>query len=91
MSVSIENALKDFVGGEGTGIPSYEVCSALISSEDFNGLIVKAINKGVKKMAFQPFDESIVVVYEPIYTGPYTQSIQYKLDDKTIIVCFDRN
>lgn len=91
MSISVENAYEDFVDGKGTGIPSYEVCSALISTEDFNGLVVKAINKGIKKMAFQPFGGSAVVVYEPIYTGPYTQTLQYKLEDKRIIVCFDRN
>jgi len=91
MSVSVKNAYKDFVNGEGTGIPSYQVCSVLISTEIFNSLIVKAINKGVKKMAFQPYDESVVAVYKPMYTGPYTQTIQYKLGGKTIIIYFDRN
>ena len=94
MSITVDSAIEDFVEGKGKGIPSYEVCEKLVETEDFNGLIVEAIKKGIKKMVFMPYGESLMIAYEPIYTGPCSTSIVYTFKEdpeKKIVVCFDRN
>jgi len=91
MSIEIENAIDDFIAGSGSGKPPFEVCTTLLETDRFKKNVIEAVNKGAKSISFQPYGEQMVIVYDPVYIGPYSTAINYKTDDGEIIVYFDRN
>jgi len=91
MFEEVEIALIDFVDGKGTGIPSFEVCSALLQTDMIKNIVTKALNKDIKKIAIQPFGDSLISVNDPIFTSQNTRFMKCSLNGKSIVVAFDRN
>ena len=95
-NITIDDAVNDFVKGNGTGIPSNEVCLTLLNSEMVMEPIKDALNQGVKKIGIMPYDNELIVVHDPVYIGYCSMSyrLNFKTDDdkkQEIEVCFDRN
>jgi prolyl-tRNA synthetase len=91
MIEELEIALIDFVDGKGTGVPSFEVCSTLLQTDMIKDIVKKASNKDIKKIAIQPFDESLISVNNPPFTSQNTRFMECMLNGKSITVAFDRN
>lgn len=91
MNEEVKIAVIDFVDGKGTGVPSFEVCSTLLQTDMIKDIVKKASNKDIKKIAIQPFGESLISVNNPVFTSQNTRFMECKLNGKPIIVAFDRN
>ena len=87
--MSLNNAIDNFFSGYEP--PPYEICEKLVETEMFKTSIIKALNKKARSISFQPYENDMVIVYDPVYIGPYTTSLTYNIDDKTITVYFDCN
>ena len=90
--ISYEDAVNDFLYGNGSGEPSEEVCMKLIKDSEFTNKIVKAIKEGKKSISFcSNNDGTMIIVYNPLYISSYSTCIVYCFSDKEINVWFDRN
>jgi hypothetical protein len=95
-NITMDDAINDFVKGNGTGMPSDEVCLKLLNSEMVMKSIKDALNQGVKKIGIMPYDGRLIFVHNPVYIGYCSMSyrLNFRTDDdkkQEIEVCFDRN
>lgn len=95
-TITMDDAINDFVKGNGKGIPSDDVCLKLLNSEIVMEPIKDALKQGVKKIGIMPYDNELIVVHNPIYIGYCSMSykLNFKLNNdekQEIEVCFDRN
>ena len=87
-----DEAVKDFLDGEGKGMPSVKVCERLMRfNKDINSKILKSINIKLNSISIMPSGNEIIFVDEPKFNGFYTTSMTITKDTHTLTVNFDRN
>lgn len=94
MEDSLENAIDDFIRGNGKGIPSEHTCDILVNNfKPINNLIKKSLEKKLKKISIMPYGDSLQCWENPVYVGNLSRSIHI-LDENgnsNMEVIFDRN
>ena len=87
-----DNAVNDFINGNGTGCPSKEVCEILMRfDKSIQEECLKAVKNNLTSISIMPYGESIMIAKNPVYKGPYTTTMNITLDSHTTLVHFDRN
>ena len=92
--MNIENAINDFVSGNGINVPSQEVCETLINEHPvINKFIEDAIEKKLHRISIMPYENTLQCWSNPEIYGSCSRTIPIiGSNNETILeVNFDRN
>lgn len=94
LSEKLNNAINDFILGNGKDIPNQKVCEFLINNHHIvNKFISDAINNKIEKISIMPYGNELHCYNNPIFSGTCSRTIPIlDSNNKTILdVIFDRN
>ena len=94
LSEKLNNAINDFILGNGKDIPNQKVCEILINSHPIvNKFISDAINNKIKKISIMPYGNELHCYNNPIFSGTCSRTLPIlDSNNETILeVTFDRN
>ena len=87
-----DEAVKDFLDGNGKGMPSTKVCERLMRfNKEINDKILNSLEKKLNSISVMPYGKDIMFVDEPKTNGFYTTSMTITKDTHTLTVHFERN
>lgn len=90
----LNNAVNDFILGNGKDVPKQEVCELLINNHPtVNKFISNAINEKIGKISIMPYGKELHCYNNPIFAGNCSRTIPIlNSNNETILeVIFDRN
>lgn len=92
--MDINNAIDDFVLGNGTNVPNQEVCEVLINEHPIiNKFISDAIQNNLQNISIMPYGNTLQCWSNPVVYGSCSTTIPIRnSNSETILeVNFDRN
>ena len=93
-SEDLNEAINDFILGNGKDIPKQKLCEILINNHPVvNKFVSNAINEEISKISIMPFGNEIHCYNNPIFSGNCSRIIPIlNSNNETILeVVFDRN
>ncbi len=94
ISGDLNEAINDFILGNGKGVPNQKVCETLINNHHVvNKFVSNAINEEISKISIMPFGNELHCYNNPIFLGNCSRIIPIlNSNNETILeVVFDRN
>lgn len=94
MEDCLENAIYDFVKGNGKGIPSEQICEILINKfKPINDFVKDSLKKKIKKISIMPYGDNLQYWENSIYEGVLSRKVHIldKDGNSVLEVVFDRN
>jgi hypothetical protein len=86
------NAVDDFINGNGKGIPKSHICEILMQyDKNISEYINQAFKKKLKAISVMPYGECVVFAENPVCYGRCTQSMWISTKDHKMMIYFDRN
>ena len=94
MEDCLENAIYDFVKGNGKGIPSEQICEILINKfKPINDFVKDSLKKKIKKISIMTYGDNLQYWENSIYEGVLSRKVHIldKDGNSVLEVVFDRN
>ena len=87
-----DEAVNDFLIGNGKGLPDHKHCEILIHHHEvINKLITDAFNKKLKVIYIIPYGDSILLLENTILRGYYTTNMLIETEEHKMNIYFVRN